>query len=194
MTPGTFTLPNGMTIRQRFAAMPVVARSAFAPRHKPRRPIAITIYEKAIGPQPPVTLAMAVEGLLKIQVPDVMAAPGPQEEIGCAPRSTAQGRADAASIVKVVRSSFGITTATMVRDRGRRSARARHLAMWLMFHHTRLYLTEITRFIGCNDHSTVIYGVRKINAILATDTAEAAEIRIIIGQCRRELGLPDDGG
>lgn len=48
-------------------------------------------------------------------------------------------------------------------DRHRPIVRARQLAMFLARKHTNRSLPEIGRRIGCKDHSTVLYSVRKVN-------------------------------
>lgn len=70
---------------------------------------------------------------------------------------------------------------------GRRHAslvRARHLAMYLAKQLTRLSLSEIGRFFGNRDHSTVLHAVRKMEC----ETRRSADFRDELLALRRALG------
>src|SRR3990172_5336391 len=62
--------------------------------------------------------------------------------------------------------------------------RSRHLAMYLSKHLTSFSLSEIGRFFGNRDHSTVLHALRKIEAEQKGDTALHAELQSL----RRGLG------
>lgn len=66
---------------------------------------------------------------------------------------------------------------------GRRTAnviRPRQVAMYLAKTMTPLSLPQIGRRIGNKDHTTVLYGVRKITRLLASDPDLAADIENIM--------------
>ena len=70
---------------------------------------------------------------------------------------------------------------------GRRHAslvRARHLAMYLAKQLTKLSLSEIGRFFGNRDHSTVLHAIRKVEG----ETRRSATLREELLALRRSLG------
>lgn len=63
---------------------------------------------------------------------------------------------------------FGVTQADIISQRqDRRTARARHVAMWLCRHDTGASLPKIGKAFGGRDHTSVLYAIRKIDAELA---------------------------
>ncbi|MGQ9571650.1 MAG: chromosomal replication initiator protein DnaA [Dehalococcoidia bacterium] len=66
------------------------------------------------------------------------------------------------------------------RGRTREIAEARQIAMYLLREDAHQRVTDIARFLGGRDHSTIIYGLRKVDTALTTDpqlTRQIAEIR-----------------
>jgi len=69
------------------------------------------------------------------------------------------------------------------KSRAKEIAEARHLAMYLLREDAQQRVTEIARLLGGRDHSTVIYGLRKMDQALATDaslTRQIGEIRTLL--------------
>lgn len=157
------TLPNGNIVR----------RSSNRPVCRPPLP-------------PRITYGEAIDAVQKLQPPAV---PMPREE----EPQIVVGRVFARDIVKCVRQAYGLDLADMISLRKHKNVvRARQVAYWLCKRHTALSMPQIGRHLGGRDHTTVLHGCRVIDALIASDTEEAQAVRLIIDQCRRELGLPHD--
>lgn len=179
-------LPNGHIIRRGAPLpMPVVPRDRVEPRSaRCPRPLAVRLYDRAIGPQPRVTLPYAVEALLKIETP------APQAVIVDEPPPGGK-IVNVRNIIAVVRRVCDVEHADIIGPwRHKQATRARHIVMWLAKRHTMTSLPQIGRWIGRRDHTTVLHGIRKIDALIKRDTAEAETVRAMIVQCRIALGLP----
>jgi chromosomal replication initiator protein len=88
-------------------------------------------------------------------------------------------------IVSAVAKRFGLSS-DEIRS-GRRHAslvRARHFAMYLAKQLTRLSLSEIGRFFGNRDHSTVLHAIRKVES----EARQSADLREELLALRRALG------
>lgn len=73
-------------------------------------------------------------------------------------------------IIRTVAERYGITEIDIVSDRQDRSVvRPRQIVMYLAKSMTVLSLTEIARRLGGKDHTTIIYGIRKIKGMTDTD-------------------------
>ncbi|MCZ7644896.1 MAG: chromosomal replication initiator protein DnaA [Planctomycetota bacterium] len=96
-----------------------------------------------------------------------------------------EGPLSPAEILEAVVQRFGVE-ADAVRGGKRHAAlvRGRHLAMYLCKQLTSHSLSEIGRFFGNRDHSTVLHAVRKIDKDAGRDEELAAEIQAL----RRSLG------
>jgi chromosomal replication initiator protein len=69
------------------------------------------------------------------------------------------------------------------KSRAKEIAEARHIAMYLLRDDAHQRVTEIAHLLGGRDHSTVIYGLRKVDHALTTDaqfTRQLAEIRTVL--------------
>ena len=69
------------------------------------------------------------------------------------------------------------------KSRAKEIAEARHIAMCLLRDDAHQRVTDIARLLGGRDHSTVIYGLRKMDQVLTTDpqfTRHIAEIRTLL--------------
>lgn len=65
---------------------------------------------------------------------------------------------------------FGITRAELFKPCRRRSiARPRQIAMWIVRQSGRYSLPEIGRAFGGRDHTTILHGVRLVNAMMQAD-------------------------
>jgi len=83
----------------------------------------------------------------------------------------------AEAVIDAVANLYGLTTeAVMGRRRDRPTARARHVAMYLMREDTRHSLSEVGRILGGRDHSTVHHACEKIETQLNTDPALRQEV------------------
>ncbi len=69
------------------------------------------------------------------------------------------------------------------KSRAKEIAEARHIAMYLLREDAHQRVTEIARLLGGRDHSTIIYGLRKIDHMLTTDaqfTRQIGELRTLL--------------
>jgi chromosomal replication initiator protein len=82
-------------------------------------------------------------------------------------------------------STFYHVQAKELTGRGRRKeiVRPRHVAMYLARHETEASLPEIGTALGGRDHTTVMYGVQKIEGLIEQDSTLRREIAAI----RKEL-------
>jgi chromosomal replication initiator protein len=79
------------------------------------------------------------------------------------------------------------STDLLSKDRHKSIAFARHVAMYLCKQRLKCSFPELGRAFGNRDHTTVISGVRKIEALRSTD----AEVRAHIEAIERKLGSVD---
>jgi len=88
-------------------------------------------------------------------------------------------------VQRVVGHHFRVTHTELVgKERHRRIALARHVAMYLCKHQLRCSYPEIGRAFGGRDHTTVMSGVRRIEDLREND----AEVRAHLEALRRKLG------
>lgn len=88
-------------------------------------------------------------------------------------------------ILNVVCNKYDVTREGLIAPRkGPYLTRARHVAMWLADRTTTLGWTDIGRLVGCRDHSTVIYGVRKVRLLREMDAGFSAELDDLEAQVR----------
>jgi chromosomal replication initiator protein len=69
------------------------------------------------------------------------------------------------------------------KSRAKEIAEARHIAMYLLREDAHQRVTEIARLLGGRDHSTIIYGLRKIDNAITTDaqfTRQIGEVRTLL--------------
>lgn len=79
--------------------------------------------------------------------------------------------------IRLVAKYYGISGLEIISER--RSApvvRARQVAMWICKNTTRHSLPAIGRAMGGRDHTTILHGLRKIDALLKTDDLLASQI------------------
>jgi chromosomal replication initiator protein len=80
--------------------------------------------------------------------------------------------ADPDAMIKAVCRTTGVSRRAIEgKGRDKRSAHARHLAMYLLREQTDLSLADIGQLLGDRDHSTVLHGHAKIATAVATDAA-----------------------
>jgi len=116
--------------------------------------------------QPRPTVAFARQHLGGV-LPDAPNAPGMDE------------------IIKTVASFYNIKLSDMLGTRRLKTlVRPRHVAMWLVRHHTEHSFPEMGRAFK-RDHATVQHGVRKIESLMARD----ADLRNTVQAIQRNLGL-----
>jgi chromosomal replication initiator protein len=88
------------------------------------------------------------------------------------------------AVIKAVADYFDLPPEVLSgQGRPREVAEARHIAMYLLREEARLRITDIGRLLGGRDHSTVIHGLRKIDASLPTNpqlASQIAEIRAVL--------------
>jgi chromosomal replication initiator protein len=94
------------------------------------------------------------------------------------PHPTAQ------AVLHAVASYFDLSTEALTgKSRAKEIAEARHIAMYLLREDAHQRVTEIARLLGGRDHSTVIYGLRKVDNCLTIDpqfTRQISEIRTLL--------------
>jgi len=83
-------------------------------------------------------------------------------------------------IISVVCDHYGLDQIDLLSERRSRVvARPRQVAMWLARKMTVRSLPEIGRHLRRGDHTTVMHGIRTIDALLATDHDLAADIHAL---------------
>ena len=83
-------------------------------------------------------------------------------------------------IVSVVADQFGISVADIISSK--RSAKyvvPRQISMYLSRDYTSLSLEEIGKYLGNRDHSTVVYGIRKIEEQLPLDESLSSTVSLL---------------
>lgn len=74
-------------------------------------------------------------------------------------------------ILDAVAAVTGVSVAALRgRRRARSVARARQVACWMLAHHTGLSLPAIGARLGGRDHTSVLYGLRRAEALRDADT------------------------
>jgi len=113
-----------------------------------------------------ITLDLAAEAL------------APVSPSGDKPLPTAQ------AVLEAVAQYFDFPTEALTgKSRAKEIAEARHIAMCLLRDDAHQRVTDIAHLLGGRDHSTVIYGLRKMDQVLTTDpqfTRQIAEIRTLL--------------
>ncbi len=123
---------------------------------------------------------VAFARLLRAQITLDLAAEAlaPVSPAGDKPHPTPQ------AILEAVAQYFDLPSEALTgKSRAKEIAEARHIAMYLLREDAHQRVTEIARLLGGRDHSTVIYGLRKIDHVLSTDaqfTRQIAEIRTLL--------------
>jgi len=83
-----------------------------------------------------------------------------------------------AAIKQAVAAHYGLE-ATDLESKRRAVARPRQVAMYLARNLTKASLPTIGHHIGRRDHTTILYGIRRIDALKATNRKLGNEIRKI---------------
>jgi chromosomal replication initiator protein len=88
------------------------------------------------------------------------------------------------AVLQAVSQYFDLATHVLTgKSRAKEVAEARHIAMYLLREDAHQRVTDIARLLGGRDHSTVIYGLRKVDKALTADaqfTRQIGEIRTLI--------------
>jgi len=88
------------------------------------------------------------------------------------------------AVLEAVAQYFDFATEVLPgKSRAKEIAEARHIAMYLLREDAHQRVTEIAHLLGGRDHSTVIYGLRKVDHVLTTDaqfTRQIGEIRTLL--------------
>ena len=86
-------------------------------------------------------------------------------------QDTARHAIDPEKILEEVSRQYKVTTADLLgRGRSKTIALARQVAMYLLIYELELSPTDVGRFLGNRDHSTVIHGAGKINGEINEDS------------------------
>jgi chromosomal replication initiator protein len=113
-----------------------------------------------------ITLELAAEALAPVS-------PSPEK-----PHPTPQ------AVLETVAQYFDLSTPALSgKSRAKEVAEARHIAMYLLREDAQQRVTEIASLLGGRDHSTVIYGLRKIDNAVTADpqfTRQIGEIRTLL--------------
>lgn len=95
-------------------------------------------------------------------------------------------RITTAEIIAAVAAHFGLTEEAVTgRGRTDRVARPRQVAMYLCRQHTTLSYPDIARALGGMDHTSIIHGVRRIEALIGEDDVIANHV----AQLNRKLSI-----
>ena len=88
------------------------------------------------------------------------------------------------AVLQAVAQYFDLATEALTgKSRTKEVAEARHIAMYLLREDAHQRVTDIARLLGGRDHSTVIYGLRKIDNSLTTDaqfSRQMGEVRTLL--------------
>jgi chromosomal replication initiator protein len=88
------------------------------------------------------------------------------------------------AVLEAVAQYFDFATEVLSgKSRAKEIAEARHIAMYLLREDAHQRVTEIAHLLGGRDHSTIIYGLRKVDHVLTTDaqfTRQIGEIRTLL--------------
>ncbi|WP_394761109.1 chromosomal replication initiator protein DnaA [Phenylobacterium sp.] len=88
-------------------------------------------------------------------------------------------------IQKAVSEHYGLKQADLISERRARAvARPRQVAMWLAKQITTRSLPDIGRRFGGRDHTTVLHGVRRIEALKAEDPVIARDVDVLLRKLR----------
>lgn len=113
-----------------------------------------------------ITLELAAEALAPISPSGEKPHPSPQE------------------VLQAIAQYFNLPTEALTgKSRAKEIVEARHIAMYLLHEDAHQRVTQIAGLLGGRDHSTVIYGLRKIDNALTTDpqfTRQVGEIRTLL--------------
>ncbi len=89
------------------------------------------------------------------------------------------------AMVKSLSEKLGVTyDAICSAGRAKSLVLARQIIMVVLKNSTRLSLTEIGNYVGNRDHATVMYAIKQIEKLQATDLMLAAQIEQLIAECR----------
>lgn len=105
--------------------------------------------------------------------------------LGTALRGGPERRITVDEIQRTVADHFNLKQADLLSERRTRSvARPRQIAMYLCKQHTTRSYPDIGRRFGGRDHTTVLHGVRKIEALIATDEQIARDVEALTRRLR----------
>ena len=86
----------------------------------------------------------------------------------------------ASTVIRAVADYYAIAPDDITsKKRDLRTARARHIVMYLLRQQNHCNLTEIGKILGDRDHSTVIHGCEKISFEIGTDSQLSKSIEEI---------------
>jgi chromosomal replication initiator protein len=113
-----------------------------------------------------ITLDLATEALAPVSPPGDKPHPSPE------------------GVLQAIAQYFDLATEALTgKSRAKEIAEARHIAMYLLREDAHQRVTEIASLLGGRDHSTIIYGLRKVDNALTTDpqfTRQIGEIRTLL--------------
>ena len=90
-------------------------------------------------------------------------------------------------IIDATADALGILRADILRQgRAKIQVKARWIASWVMYKHTRNSSAEIGRRLGGRDHSTILHGLSTVRADLASG---GKRFGAIVAHVERKLGL-----
>lgn len=110
------------------------------------------------------------------------ALPGIRTMVDRPAQDAALARIPAREVLDFVADKFGLTYSDLCSTRRTREfARPRQLAMYAVYHLCpHISYPAAGRMLGGRDHTTIIYGVRKITALIETDLSIAAAAHAIL--------------
>lgn len=135
-------------------------------------------FQFVMKPEPapvPVKQIIPIVSVEAVQPVPVTVITQPPDRKNCAARL--HGRFVTQQIIRHIAAVYGIDARTITSpDRHARVVRARHIAMYLSRHITKASMPWIGRQFGGRDHTTVLSGIRKMEALSRIDFDFAAEL------------------
>lgn len=129
---------------------------------------------------PPVPIGVLVHlELIETPVKSPVVIPPPDEAVDHRPVATVQ------RVIAECAKVFGVSRIDITSKRRTRTVvRPRQAAMYVSKMLTLRSLPEIGRAIGMRDHTTILYGVRKISELIEIDAILAADVAAVISKFR----------
>lgn len=102
------------------------------------------------------------------------------------PHKRASGRLPASFVLKALAREFGLSPADLRTQRRRQyEVRARQIGWYVMSRNCKqMSLPMMARFLGRQDHTTALHGIRKIEMLISTDKDIADSVRRVEDQVR----------
>lgn len=127
---------------------------------------------------PPIPIGVLVHlEMIETPIKSPFVIPPPDEAVDHRPVATVQ------RVIAECAKVFGVSRIDITsKRRSRTVVRPRQAAMYVSKMLTLRSMPEIGRAIGMRDHTTILYGVRKISELIETDPVLAADVAAVISR------------